>query len=325
MKVLNDQRKFWKTVRPTFTNKALNEKVTSLVEGDRIVTESNEIAEVMNDYYTTIASSLKLPEICKQDSMTLVFPDDIHRIIHEYQSHPSVIAFKEKFSQGEKFNFSDVGSEKMSRYINKLNSRKASPQNDIPADILKQFSGSYTDLLTKQYNNSQATGLFPDDLKLADVSPFFKKGAKFLKSNYRPISKLPNLSKVFERIMHDDITAFMSSKLSPLLSGFRANYSTQHVLLSMIEKWHSELDRGNFVAAVLMDLSKAFDCINHRLLIEKLHAYGFSHEALTFICSYLSNRFQRVVVEGESSSWRNLIISVPQGSILEPLLFNVYK
>ena len=324
LKNLKDQRKFWKTVRPIFNNKVIIDRVTSLVESDDIVTENKEIAEVMNDYFTNIASNLNLPKIPKQSSVTHAFPDDIHRIIHEYRSHPSVIAIQEKFSESDKFDFKNIDDDELERHIGKLNPRKAGPENDIPAVILKQFSGSYTDLLTMLYNKSQATGLFPDDLKSADVSPIFKKGAKCVKSNYRPISKLPNLSKVFERIMHNDISVFMSSKLSPLLSGFRANYSTQHALLCMIEKWHRELDKGNFVAAVLMDLSKAFDCINHELLIAKMHAYGFSHEALNFICSYLSNRFQRVVVEGESSSWKDLIIGVPRGSILGPLLFNIY-
>ena len=91
--------------------------------------------------------------------------------------------------------------------------------------------------------------MFPDPSKLADVSPLFKKGVKHMKGNYRPVSKLPNLSKVFERIMYDDIFDFIGPRLSPLLSGFRSKYISQHALLSMIEKWHREFDRGNFVYA----------------------------------------------------------------------------
>ena len=116
----------------------------------------------------------------------------------------------------------------------------------------------------------------------------------------------------------------LSSKLSPYLSGFRARYSTQHALLSMIEKWYRELDSGNIVASVLMDLSKAFDCINHELLIAKIAAYGFTKSALRFIYSYLENRAQRVGIDGEYSSLKDIVDGVPQGSILGPLLFNIY-
>ena len=105
-------------------------------------------------------------------------------ILNDYQSHPSIVAINEMCSDGDKFDFKTINCEEMHKYINKLNSKKSTPQEDIPAEILKQFSGIYTDLFTQLYNSSHATGLFPDGLKIADVSPFFKKGAKSSKSNY---------------------------------------------------------------------------------------------------------------------------------------------
>ena len=101
-------------------------------------------------------------------------------------------------------------------------------------------------------------------------------------------------------------------------------YSTQTALISMLEKWKSSIDNKDFAGGVLMDLSKAFDTINHQLLLAKLHAYGFSQQVLAIICRYLSNGKQRIKINNIFSSWKDLILVVPQGSVLGPLLFNIY-
>ena len=108
--------------------------------------------------------------------------------------------------------------------------------------------------------------------------------------------------------MYDQINDFMSERFSPLLSGFRKGYSSQHALLHMLDHWHSKLDSGQYVAAVVMDLSKAFDCINHSLLLAKMHAYGFSIEALNLVRSYLTNRKQRVVLSEAKSPWESFSV-----------------
>ena len=132
--------------------------------------------------------------------------------------------------------------------------------------------------------------MFPESLKLADVTPVYKKGDPTLVSNYRPISALPILSKVFERSMHHQVSKYIHKHLSPFLCGYRKGFNTQTALLSALEKWKSTLDKNGF-AGVLMDLSKAFDTINHELLIAKLNAYGFSDQSLKLICNYLKDRF----------------------------------
>ena len=117
-----------------------------------------------------------------------------------------------------------------------------------------------------------------------------------LKENYRPISILPALSKVVEKLFAKRIQAFMDTKLSKLLCGFRSGYSTQHALFRLIQKWHSCLDNSGKIGSILMDLSKAFDSLPHDLLIAKLAAYGFKYSSLKLLKSYLSNRYQRTKI-----------------------------
>ena len=145
-----------------------------------------------------------------------------------------------------------------------------------------------------------------------------------LAENYRPVSVLPSVSKLFERIMQKKMNGFVERHLSPYLCGYRKGYNSQYALLAMIEKWKMSLDNNGFAGGILMDLSKAFDTINHQLLIAKLHAYGFNKDALELILDYLSNRWQRTKINASFSSWSELFCGVPQGSVLGPIFFNIY-
>ena len=124
--------------------------------------------------------------------------------------------------------------------------------------------------------------------------------------------------------MHNQISLYLDHLLSPYLSGYRKVFSTQQALLSLIEKWENILDKKGYGGAVLMDLSKAFDTLDHDLLIAKLHAYGFTRESLKLIKSYLASSWQRTKVNTTFISSSELLIGVPQGSVLGPLLFNIY-
>ena len=138
------------------------------------------------------------------------------------------------------------------------------------------------------------------------MTPVFKKEDASLLKNYRPVSVLPLVSKIYERIMQKQILEYIDIYLSPLLCGYRKGYSTQTALISILEKWKLSIDNKGFAGGVSMDLSKAFDTINHQLLLVKLHAYGLSKQGLAIVYSYLSNQKQRIRINF-FSSWKDLI------------------
>ena len=148
------------------------------------------------------------------------------------------------------------------------------------------------------------------------MSPVFKRGVTTTKVNYRPISVLQSASKIFERILKGQMGGFLKPILSSLLSGFREEYSTQHSLVRVIEVWRRSLDSSALVGTILVDLSKAYDCIPHDLLIVRLEAYGFHEKSLQLMYSYLANRKQRVKIGCYKSSQSKVKIDVPQGSVL---------
>ena len=161
------------------------------------------------------------------------------------------------------------------------------------------------------------------DLGSAEITPALKKkSTETLKQSYRQISVLPSVSKIFEKLLCEDLQAFMKAKLSPLLCGYRKQFSAQHALLPLIEKWKKCLDMNGTTATVLMDLSRAYDCIPHDLLTAKLDAYGLNKKALRLVFSYLTNRKQRVKINSAYSDWFEILVGVPQGLVLGPLLLN---
>ena len=139
---------------------------------------------------------------------------------------------------------------------------------------------------------------------------------------FRPVSVLSVFSKIFEAVIKNHLVLYLGNIFSPFLSAYRENYCTQHVLIRLVEEWKEHLDNNEVVGAVLMDLSKAFDCIPHNLLIAKLSAYGFDRTALKYIHSYFLKRQQFVIINNIYSGFEEIISEVPRGSTVGPILFN---
>ena len=195
----------------------------------------------------------------------------------------------------------------------------------IPTKIVKLANKQICKDLGNYINECIKKNKFPNELKIADITPIFKKDDPLDKTNYRPISILPTVSKIFERILFNQLQLFSNKFLSPLLCGFRKGYSTQYALINLLQKWQKCLDASDgIIGTLLMDLSKAYDCVNHDLIIAKLEAYGVGENSLRLIQNYISQRQQRVRVGSSLSEWLEIILGVPQGSILEPILFNVF-
>ena len=305
-KQVSDSKTFWKNLKPFFSDKGLNSSKITLVEQNAVVVDEEKIANIMNNYFINIAKNLNLKPLDKNKFDIDIFENHIS-IKKIYETFPNIIP--------ENFHFKAVSKDDVRKEIGNLNIKKLSTYGSIPASILKQCVDVYLPYLTDSVNYSQRENTFPEELKHSEVIPVYKKLDPLKKENYRPVSLLPHVSKVLERIIYQQINTFMKDKLSKCLTGFRKSHEAQDLLVTMLEKWKKAVDKGEHVSALFMDLSKAFDTVNHDLLLAKLKAYGFSLNTVELMRSYLKNRKQRVQINNKFSSENIVIARNPQGSI----------
>ena len=202
--------------------------------------------------------------------------------------------------------------------------KKATGADKISGKILKLAKPALLSPIADFINLSIQTSTIPDKTKLAQVTPLHKKNDPMDKTNFRPVSVLTAMSKVCENTISEQLSLYFENIYDQNLCAFRKGNGCQTILLRLLDDWKGALAKNEYVAAVLMDLSKAFDCLPHDILLSKLSAYGLCADSVELLKSYLSDRKLQVKLNNIASSWSEIKKGIPQGSILGPLLFNVF-
>ena len=280
------------------------EKIKSEIDGVPCeYTSPKDIANVINDFFVNIGKKLA----SKIDS----------NVNHtEYLNE----------RQSKSFFFSPVISSEVKNLIMNLDQSKACGYDNIPARLLFNAVDYVCEPLTHVFNVSFLTGVFPKNMKIAKVIPIYKKGLKCLPGNYRPISILPIISKVFEKIVNARLMKFLNTNkiLREHQYGFRNGYSTKLSLINLINELTHFTDEGRITVGIFIDFAKAFDTIDHTVLQNKLNHYGIRGLPLNWFKNYLDNRYQYVCYDGMESQRKEITCGVPQGSVLGPTLFLLY-
>ena len=268
------------------------------------VTEDKDIANSFNSYFSSLAENM---------NKSIDIRANVHNNFAEFL--PNI----EKSS----LFLEDVTVNEILEIINDLSNDKAS---DIPVVVIKHCNAVISPVLAKIFNMRIKDGFFPDSLKIGKVTPVYKKGASDKIANYRPVSILVIFGKIFEKVLYSRIYSFMSSKnfISETQFGFRKNHPTNHAIQHSVNFINESHLTGKHVLGIFIDLSKAFDTIDHATLLRKLHHYGIRGNVQKLISSYLTNRYQYVKINNEISENLHLKFGVPQGSVLGPLLFLLY-
>ena len=267
---------------------------------------SSVSAEGMNDFFVTAPATLAHSTGSSTDP------------INSFKFPPTL--------SSDQFKFTEVSQIRIRDAIRAINNGKSCDYYGLNAVMIKKVTDLVTAPLTKLFNSCIRMSIYPNAFKIACVTPIYKKGDTDDPSNYRPVSILPVLSKIFEYIFKQQLSEHLNlgNILSHVQHGFRAGRSTSTALTEFVGHVVDSFENGHYCSVSLLDLTKAFDCVPHDLLIRKLNHYSFSPGACAILKSYLCDRWQCVRHNGDTSSTKQLLTGVPQESILGPIWFLIY-
>ena len=301
-----DPGKLWKNILG-WLNWTSSGSPSRLYHAGQIVTSPSRLAEIMNNYF-----------INKIDTIRQGLPqqsDDPLRTLKKIMKNRS-----------SEFSLTCVHPEEVRRIILNLKNSKSSGVDRIDTYIIKLMVDDILPAVTHIVNLSIQQAVFPSLYKIAKVIPLYKKEDPLLPKNYRPVAILCILSKVIERVIFLQIVNYMNSNnlFHPNHHGFRAHHSPTSAMVQMYDTWVQAVDKGDLAGVCMLDMSAAFDVVDHSILLDKLKLYGFDTNSLNWMKDYLSGRTQSVCIDGTLSPFLAVSVGVPQGSILGPLCYVLF-
>ena len=303
----NNSCKLWQSLKSVLPSKGSINTSSIVFEGN-VLTSNDNISNGFNKHFANVAT--KLIDECNRSCNV----NDINVNGATLSDVSSVL------------DLPLIGPDFVDKEICSMSANKAIGLDDVSSRVLKLARPAIVDSLTYIINLSLSTGTFPSAWKEAKVIPLHKGGDLDNTNNYRPISILPVVSKIIERAVHNHVYSYLSAHniLNEHQSGFRPKHSTETALVDMVDDWLTNINSGKMTGVAFIDLRKAFDTVNHGILIDKLRLIGASSITLKWFRSYLSGRMQSVTFKDTISSKLPVNIGVPQGSILGPLLFLIF-
>ena len=272
---------------------------------DTIISDPYEVANLFNEYFANVGTNLS--KLIKKPSNINISPPDSREVRDSLFLKP-------------------ITEQEIITYISQLNNNKSTISTCCPTKFIKLAANIIAPSLAKIFNLCIQDGIFPDKLKISEVIPIFKKGDNQDLTNHRPISLLSPFSKLLERHIHTEITNWINkyNLLTPYQYGFRKNSSTEQAITQIAEEISENMQNGYTTCTVFLDFRKAFDTIDHQILLSKLYKFGIRGLALKLIGNYLNDRKQFTKINNIMSEPQQITCGIPQGSILGPLLFNLY-
>ena len=293
----------WQQINKIVHKNKKKDHVTCIKTEKGIISDPFAIGNKFNEFYTSVAS--KLVSKIRTKSTYHKFLDP---------------------KQPDSMFLQPTNKSEIEKIIKSLDSNKSSDIYGMSPKLLKILSPAISETLSNIFNKSFALGVLPDQMKLATITPIFKGGSKLDVSNYRPVSVLPIISKVLQKLMLTRLTKYLdkSKIIYEHQFGFQKSRSTTLAVLDLSTRITKALDCGNYAASVFLDFAKVFDTVNHQILLSKLENYGIRGPAKEWFESYLKNRHQIVKIGDTLSDKMQIVCGVPQGSILGPILFLLY-